>query len=116
MQELTALKDWEDLLAVSDTTPFFVFKHSTTCPISASAKARVDTYLAQHSDDSPSILLVKVIESRPLSNAIAKTLDVTHQSPQLILIQNSAALWDASHHLISEENILEVLAGPDSTT
>ena len=110
MIELTSEEQWQERLDGSDERPFFVFKHSTTCPISAGAYNRVGIYREGASSDSPEIVLVKVIESRPLSNAIAGALGVTHQSPQLILVKDGRAVWDASHHLINEDGIAEAVA------
>jgi bacillithiol system protein YtxJ len=53
--------------------------------------------------------MVKVIESRPVSNAIAEKLAVTHQSPQLILLHSGQEVWNASHHNITGENIESAL-------
>ncbi|WP_321166192.1 monothiol bacilliredoxin BrxC family protein [Bacillus sp. FJAT-28004] len=36
------------------------------------------------------IILVKVIESRPVSNQIAEDIHVKHESPQMIYIQNKS--------------------------
>ncbi len=109
MNEITTLEDWEALLESSSTTPCFVFKHSTTCPTSAHAHNQVNTYLAQRTETHPPFVLIKVIQSRPVSNAIAKTLGVTHQSPQLILVNKGIAVWDASHHWITEDSIADAV-------
>ncbi len=107
MQEISTQEEWNALL--QSDTPFFIFKHSTTCPISSSARTRVESFIAQRDTDYPSFTLVKVIESRPLSNAIAQQLDLTHQSPQLILVNKSQSQWDASHHWITESSISEAI-------
>ena len=110
MNELTSLDDWTKRLATSAEKPFFVFKHSTTCPISARAKDRVDTFLDGAGADIPAFLMVKVIESRKVSNGIAEELGIRHQSPQLIFVKENAGAWNTSHHMITEENINEALA------
>ncbi|WP_294234557.1 monothiol bacilliredoxin BrxC family protein, partial [uncultured Chryseobacterium sp.] len=43
---------------------------------------------------------------RPLSNRIADDLGVTHQSPQLIVIENGKAVNNASHQNISVDQLL----------
>lgn len=103
VKELRKLEDWQAALADSETQPILVFKHSTTCPISAAAHHRFSDYLT--AGDTPPAYLVKVIESRPVSNAIAADLDVTHQSPQAILVRGRRAVWNASHGQISSESI-----------
>lgn len=114
MIELTSVDEWQERLGKSDEDSFFVLKHSTTCPISAGAYNRVGIYREGASSDSPEIVLVKVIESRGVSNAIADALGVRHQSPQLILVKGGRAVWNASHHLIRGDAMAEAVASlPD---
>lgn len=110
MEEITTLEAWERLLAESGTTAFVVFKHSTRCPISAAALQRAKAYLAGRAAGGPPFYLVLVIESRPVSNAIAETLAVAHKSPQAILVKGGQALWSASHYGITEENLRDAVA------
>jgi bacillithiol system protein YtxJ len=110
MIEITTQDEWTTRLDHSNEVPFFVFKHSTTCPISARAKDRVDIFLSSAPENSPEIALVKVIESRPISNAITSAVGVVHQSPQLILVKEGKGVWNASHHLIQPESIEEAIA------
>lgn len=109
MNELMTLEEWTQRLANSAENPFFVFKHSTTCPISARAKDRVDTFLHGVGDELPEFMLVKVIESRKVSNEIAEELGIKHQSPQLIFVKEIAGMWNTSHHMITEESINKAL-------
>jgi len=109
VNELTSIEELDVFLDSTTDTPALVFKHSTTCPISSRASERLNSYLETAGDSAPNISLIKVIESRPVSNAIAERLHVTHQSPQLILINNGKEAWNASHHNITAENILAAL-------
>ena len=95
--------------AASEEGPVFIFKHSTACPVSASAKQRVDGVLADPPAHCPAVYLVKVIESRAVSNAIADQVGVRHQSPQLILVKDGEAVWDASHHTITGAAMVEAI-------
>ena len=99
----------EDLAKALEAQPAFLFKHSTTCPISARAHQRVTEWLGTAPDSAPPIHLVKVIEARPLSNAIAERVGVTHASPQLMLIAEGKAVWDASHGMIDDVSIEEAI-------
>jgi len=96
-------------LAQGHAGPVVFFKHSTTCPISASAYRRVEAYLNEAKDTAPPLYIVKVIESRPVSNAIASQLAIPHESPQVILVHKGAALWHASHGAITAEAIADSL-------
>lgn len=51
--------------------------------------------------------IIDVIQSRPVSNAAAEQLDVHHESPQLIIIQNGKCTFDASHLEITLDELKE---------
>lgn len=108
MNELTTLEHWHEAVEASRERPVFLFKHSTACPISAAALQRVEAYKASH-PDAPEFVMIKVIESRPVSNAVAKDLGVEHRSPQLILLQNGQSTSMHSHHGINEGAIVAAL-------
>lgn len=97
LKELQSAEQWNNVLKRSNEKPVFVFKHSTTCPISATA---YDEYLSYESDIEKYFL--KVRESRAVSNKIESDLNITHQSPQIFIIQNGKALWNASHSKITK--------------
>jgi len=114
VNEITTLEEFDALVVRSENDPVFIFKHSTTCPISARAIDRVNQYMESKGEAVPPFSLVKVIESRPVSNGIADRLSVIHQSPQLILLHAGKGIWNASHHNITAENIesaLETVTG-----
>ncbi|HOD50521.1 MAG TPA: bacillithiol system redox-active protein YtxJ [Candidatus Hydrogenedentes bacterium] len=107
MKELRSQQDWQACLDVSAEKPVFVFKHSTSCPISGAAHSRVTEYEKQTAGQGADVYMVKVIESRPVSNRIAEDLGVQHQSPQVILVKDRAAVWSASHHGVRGERMQE---------
>jgi bacillithiol system protein YtxJ len=109
MNELTSSEDWNGCIAESRERPVLVFKHSTRCPISAMADSVVRRYEAGDGTGRPPLYVVKVVESRPVSDEIARTLDVQHKSPQLILVKNGEAVWSTSHYNITAENIREAV-------
>jgi len=113
MQEIIDGAGLKRAMEASQTTPIFLFKHSTTCPISSAAYREVESYLDRVGEGAkPVVYLVKVIESRPVSNAIAAQTGVTHQSPQVILVNGEEAVWNASHSGIRSE-AMEKVAGGD---
>jgi len=109
MRELLTFDDLQDCLALSEQRPIFIFKHSTRCPISSMAFEEVEAYERVAEQDAPEVFLIKVIETRPLSNAVAQKLDVEHQSPQIILVHDHVSLWSTSHYNITKEKMLESL-------
>ncbi len=90
--------------------PVILFKHSTTCPISARAHQQWQAFVSS-SEGNLEGALVRVIEERPLSRAFESRLGVRHQSPQAILIRNGQAAWHASHGNITVESLRQATAG-----
>jgi bacillithiol system protein YtxJ len=109
MQELTAIQDLDAASAANGANPFFLFKHSTRCSISAAAYGRVTGYLDNAGAEHVPFYLIKVIESRPVSKEIERRYRITHESPQLILIKNGQAVWSASHSSITAKAITAAL-------
>jgi bacillithiol system protein YtxJ len=97
MREITTLEEFDAILAESEREPVLIFKHSTRCPVSAAAHNRMQAWERVLGETAPPVYFVKVIESRDLSNEIAAHLGVAHQSPQVILVRDGFALWNASH-------------------
>jgi len=109
VQELSTLEELESCLSASEENPVFLFKHSTTCPISGAAHQEV-TRFVESEEASPEFYLVKVIQAKPVSNEIAGRLGVTHQSPQLILVRDRSAVWSTSHYDITGDSIRGAIA------
>jgi bacillithiol system protein YtxJ len=77
-----------------------VFKHSTTCPVSAAAGQEVRGLAT----DLP-IYWINVREQRELSNWIASAYGVTHESPQLILVRGGKAEKSWSHDEVNRTTV-----------
>jgi len=108
-REITTLEQWQQALDQSVNRGVVILKHSTACPVSSSALEEYEEYLAQQPNRETDYLLVKVIESRPVSNQIAEDLKVTHASPQIIYFKNKEAIWNASHWAVTTKHIRAVL-------
>lgn len=108
-REITAISEWEQLWEDSAEKPVVILKHSTTCPVSANALEEFESYLADQPNHEPEYVLVKVIESRPVSNRIAEDTGVKHESPQIIWIKNKEKQWAASHWSVTKAHIKAVL-------
>jgi len=88
----------EQVLARSHNEPVILFKHSTTCPISASA-------YRQMSQVSGDVSLVVVQRARDVSNEIEARTGIRHESPQAIVLRNGEAVWTASHFDITSDAV-----------
>ena len=94
------LTDSEQIIALaqaSHTQPVLIFKHSTTCSISAAAKGKIDRQWADSGLADVPIYYLDLLRFRPLSAQIAEQFGIRHESPQLLLIQAGECRYDASH-------------------
>ena len=80
-----------------------LYKHSTRCPVSSYVIDEVHEFAETHPDWN--IYILKVVERRALSNAVADELGVIHQSPQAFVIKAGACVWHASHSDITAERL-----------
>ncbi|MFC0215022.1 bacillithiol system redox-active protein YtxJ [Paenibacillus chartarius] len=108
-KEITKLEEWNDILENSGEQPAVILKHSTTCPVSASALDEYEQYLSGNPNGNVSYYLVKVIESRPVSNRIAEDLKVKHESPQILYVKDKGAYWNTSHWSVTAKHMTAVL-------
>ncbi len=100
MKELLTIEEWKEVLEKSKDEPILLLKHSTTCPISTGAFDRVEAF-----ETTLPKYWLKVRESRAISNDIESTLGVVHQSPQLFILNKGDAVWNASHTVITANEI-----------
>ena len=94
--------DLSELLA---SVQLLLFKHSPTCPVSAQAFYEYRAFHEEH-PDVPTLWL-DVGEERPVSQAIAESTGVTHESPQALWIEDGAVTWHASHGAITRASLAE---------
>lgn len=106
--DLTQLKQLEDIVKESAEAPVLIFKHSTRCSISRMAlKSFEREYAIEEGKAKPYFL--DLLEHRDVSNEIASRFDVQHQSPQLILIKNGKAVYNSSHSDIDAATVKDKL-------
>ena len=101
---LSTTEQFDEIDEISHTKPVVLFKHSTRCIISR-------TVLKQFESDFHSIedkidwYLLDLLNHRDVSNEIAHRYNVTHQSPQILVIQNGKAVFNESHDGINVEDL-----------
>ena len=93
---LTQSDQLTDLQKASHEQPVLIFKHSTTCSISAAAKGKIERQWADSGLTVP-IYYLDLLRFRPLSAQIAEQFGIRHESPQLLLIKDGECRYDASH-------------------
>ena len=108
-QPLRTEADLTALVQASYAGPCLIFKHSTTCPISSMAKYRLEDDW-KFDDQSITPYYLDLLRHRSLSNLIAETFSVHHESPQVILVSQGESDYDSSHLDISVPEVEEQLA------
>ena len=106
-------QDFDRLVASSHTRPVFLFKHSTRCPISGSRWRAYESFAGMRKDAD--FARVLVVENRSVSAYVAGQTDVTHQSPQAILLFQGEPVWHVSHWSITEEAMTAALEGTSAS-
>ena len=104
---VTHLRTPAELEAALAAPRFLLFKHSSTCPISAAAFAEYEEWAAAH-PDSPTGW-IDVVRERPLARAVAERTGVKHESPQVLLLEAGQAVWNAAHSAITVASLERAL-------
>ena len=95
-------QELEHLIARSHEAPVLLFKHSTTCPISAAAYREMKQLQTE-------IAIVVVQRAREVSREVEARTGVTHESPQALILRDGEAVWSASHWRITTEAVESAL-------
>jgi len=84
--------------------PVVLFKHSTRCSISRFVWNRF-----QQDYDIPNekaaLYFLDLLAYRSVSNEVAEKFGIIHQSPQVIVLKEGKAVYNASHDAIEVEKI-----------
>ena len=104
-KELNSINDLETALKASHEQPVALFKHSTRCSVSLMAKKSVERFWDLDID----AYYLDLIAHRDVSNSIAEQLEVQHQSPQMVLVKDGKAIYNASHGSIDVDAMGELL-------
>ncbi|MES2485686.1 MAG: bacillithiol system redox-active protein YtxJ [Bacteroidota bacterium] len=97
--DLTDIKQLDDVVAESANQAVILFKHSTRCPVSRMALKNFENEYAIDADAAKPYFL-DLIEHRDISNEIAARFNVVHQSPQVLVIKEGKSVYDESHDSI----------------
>ena len=96
--------DLKKIIEDSYQKPQAIFKHSTRCGISAMMKNRLGSKWEKNNPTIP-IHLLDLLANRELSSRIADDFGIHHESPQLIVLEDGASTYHASHIGISSSAV-----------
>ncbi len=100
--KVTDTQAFDELADRSEERPVVIFKHSLTCPISATAYEQMAEFDGE-------VALVEVQRARELSAEIESRLGVAHESPQAIVLHHGQVVWKASHFKITADAVAEAV-------
>lgn len=106
MNPINLIENTEDLdamLQASQENPVVLLKHSNSCPISSAGH---NQFMQLQEEENVAMYMVVVQTARATSMEIAERLGVTHQSPQVIIIDKGEAKTDMSHYNIKTDAVL----------
>jgi bacillithiol system protein YtxJ len=107
---LTSLDQLQAIQKESSEKPVLIFKHSTTCNISAMALNRLErNWDVKEMDPHVDAYFLDLKTYRQISNGIATLFDVEHESPQVLIIRNGKAVYDSSHTAIDYQSIRDTV-------
>lgn len=104
MKRIHSIEAWREVLENSKEQPVLLFKFSMTCLTSLAALKEMralETELPKY--------IVIVQRDRLVSNTIETDLGVKHESPQLLILKDKRAIWQATHHKIKKSLVNEAL-------
>lgn len=105
---LIPIEDEADLDSVVGAELAVIYKHSPLCGLSTIAVREVRRFI-ERNPDTP-VYLLDVIRNRDLARTVEAKLDVRHESPQVIVIRDGSAAWDASHRGVTADALQENVA------
>jgi len=95
---LDTVEKFDEVIEASRERPVFVFKHSSTCGISADIFEQLGTV-------NGDIHVIVVQQDRPVSNEVAERLGIRHASPQAFVLRNGVPTYHATHYGIDPAEI-----------
>ena len=107
--------DWNNLNSVeqlseidekSKTKTQIIFKHSTRCSVSSFAKRILTSEYDEDVQGKVDVHYLDLIAFREISQEIASRYSVIHESPQILVINNGACSYSASHSDVSFDKAL----------
>jgi bacillithiol system protein YtxJ len=104
---LTGEDQLKEIITNSQKTPQVIFKHSTRCSVSSMVMSRLQKAGVLPGAD---FYYLDLIANRTLSNKIAETFHVHHESPQILVIKNGECVYDESHMSITVQELEEQIS------
>lgn len=105
-QQIDSVTALAAALDSANESPALFFKHSTRCSISSMALSRLEGsgFLEE---SGLQLYFIDLIQYRDVSQSLSELSNVTHQSPQVIVIKHGNVVYHASHGAIDVQQIIQ---------
>lgn len=90
------------IIALSESKPQIILKHSISCPTSAMVKSRLERSPVIEQAD---YYLLDLWHNRSVSDLVAHRFGVRHESPQILIIRDGHCVYYESHYGITADAI-----------
>ena len=106
--QLSEITQLETMISQSKIKPILLFKYSTSCGISRMALKRFEREF-NLPEGVIDLYFLDLLNFRAISNEIASKFNVSHQSPQVILVKDGEVIYHNSHYSICANKIKEIV-------
>ena len=108
-ESLADIRQIDEIKNLSNEIPVLIYKHSSRCSTSSMVLNRLErSWKMEHSKVFKPFFL-DLITYRNISDAIAHTFNVEHESPQVLVIENGNSIYHRSHFEIDYQTILDTI-------
>ncbi|MDW0110915.1 monothiol bacilliredoxin BrxC family protein [Sporosarcina aquimarina] len=104
MNRLKSIDEWRELLENSDEQPFLLFKVSVTSLSSVTAKKEMEALVTE----LPRYVVIVQLDKK-VSKAVEQETGIPHEAPQLFIIKNKKAIWQATRYQIKQSVVLDAI-------
>jgi bacillithiol system protein YtxJ len=91
----------ENLITDSKQKPVIVFKHSNACSISSRAYREMEKV--------EGVNILEVQSAREISRELANLTGIRHETPQVIVLRDGKAVWNASHFDVKAADVMKAV-------
>jgi len=106
---LNSERQIEEIKNESKSQPVLIFKHSTRCAVSSMALTRLERNWNAEKLTPLKTYYLDLLSYRNISQRIAESFGVEHESPQVLILKEGNPIFVRSHLAISFDEIKQLL-------
>ena len=107
--ELKSEQQIEEIKKESESQPVLIFKHSTRCSVSSTALSRLERNWQEQEVAPIKMYYLDLLSHRNISQSVATSFAVEHESPQVLILKNGNPVYVRSHLAIAYDEIKQLL-------